>query len=129
MQGPADPKRAVGGKHRSASRPTGKSSTRRRVRSGDFSNVLGASKSFPVMSEPHGPFGAGALLEELNARLVSRGGRPSDPAATIRRLVPLKKQVWKELQTHARVLSGQGKHVSPGQLAAMLLEKSVASLE
>jgi hypothetical protein len=70
-----------------------------------------------------------ALLDELQGRLVSRGGRPADSAPTIRRLVPLRKHVWKELQAQANELSSQGRHVSPGQLAAILLERSVSDRE
>jgi hypothetical protein len=65
------------------------------------------------------------LLRKLQGRFVSSGGRPSDPAPTIRRLIPVRKQVWKELQRRAALLSRPGQHVSPGQLAAMLLEKGL----
>ena len=106
---------------------------RRRVtaprRSDDLKKALGASRSFPIVSRPHGPFGVMALLDELKGRLVSRGGRPADAAPTVRRLVPLRKHVWKELQTQASVLSRLGRHVSPGQLAAMFLERSLSDLE
>ena len=101
---------------------------RPRGRTPDFGEALGASRSFSVISEPHGPFAVAALLDELKSRLVSRGGRPSDSAPTIRRLVPLRKKVWEDLQTQANVLSSFGKPVSPGQLAAILLEKSVSKL-
>lgn len=74
------------------------------------------------------PAGMLALQRELRLRLVSSGGRPSDPAPTIRRLVTLKKDVWKDLQRHAALLSRLGQHVSPGQLAAMLIEKSISDL-
>ena len=97
--------------------------------SDDIKEALGASRSFSVVSRPHGPFGVMALVDELKGRLVSRGGRPADPAPTVRRLVPLRKHVWKELQAQANVLSNLGRHVSPGQLAAMLLERSLADLE
>jgi hypothetical protein len=70
-----------------------------------------------------------ALLDELKGRLVSRGGRPADSAPTIRRLVPLRKHVWKELQAQANELSSLGRHVSPGQLAALLLERSLSDRE
>ena len=70
-----------------------------------------------------------ALLDELKGRLVSQGGRPADAAPTIRRLVPLRKQVWRELQVQANLLSSLGRHVSPGQLAAVLLERSLSDLE
>jgi hypothetical protein len=74
------------------------------------------------------PSGILELQHDLRDRLVSAGGRPSDPAPTIRRLVTIRKQVWKELQRHAALLSKLGQPVSPGQLAAMLLEKSLSRL-
>lgn len=97
--------------------------------SDDLREALGASRSVSIVSRPYGPFGVMALLDELKGRLVSRGGRPADSAPTVRRLVPLRKHVWKELQAHANVLSSLGRHVSPGQLAAMLLERSLSDLE
>jgi hypothetical protein len=98
-------------------------------RPGEFGEALGASRTFSVASKPHGPFGVMALADELKDRLVSRGGRPADSAATIRRLVPLRQHVWRELKAQADLLSGHGRHVSPGQLAAMLLERSLSDLE
>ena len=74
------------------------------------------------------PVGMLALQRELRGRLVSTGGRPADPAPTIRRLVTVRKQVWKELQRQAALLSGLGQHVSPGQLAAIILEIGVSRL-
>lgn len=100
-----------------------------RHQSDDLKDALGASRSFPIVSKPHGPFGVMALLDELKGRLVSRGGRPADAAPTIRRLVPLRKHVWKELQAQANELSSMGRHVSPGQLAAILLERSLSDRE
>lgn len=106
---------------------------RRRITAGrqsnDLTEALGASRTFSIKSRPHGPFGVMALLDEFKGRLVSRGGRPADSAPTIRRLVPLRKHVWRELQTQAKVLSNLGRHVSPGQLAAMLVERSLSDLE
>lgn len=90
---------------------------------------LGVSRSFGTTSKPHGPFGVAALLDEIQNRLVSRGGRPSDPGATIRRLVPIRKQVWRSLKAQAAFLSSHGKRVSPAQLAAMLVERSVVELQ
>jgi len=103
--------------------------TRGARRSHDLKKALGASRSFPIVSKPHGPFGVMALLDELKGRLVSRGGRPADSAPTIRRLVPLRKHVWKELQAQANELSSMGRHVSPGQLAAIVLERSLSDRE
>lgn len=92
----------------------------------DFRAALGASRSFKPENKPNGPFGVAALLDEIQGRLVSRGGRPSDPGPTIRRLVPIKKQVWRTLKAQAVYLSSRGKRVSPAQLAAMFVEKSVS---
>ena len=90
---------------------------------------LGSSQSFKVRSTPHGPFGVAALAREVQDRLVSTGGRPSDTAPTIRRLVTIRKTVWQDLQRRAARLSAPGRSVSPGQLAAILLEKGLESLE
>ena len=98
----------------------------RRQEPDPLADALGASKIFDVTQGIDGPFGAAALLEEVQQRLVSRGGRPSDPKATIRRLVPLKRQVWKTLQSQAKRLSRRGRPISPGQLAAVLLEKGIS---
>ena len=100
-----------------------------RRQTSDLAAALGASRSFAVTNRPHGPFGVAALLDEIKTRLVSRGGRPSDPGPTIRRLVPIKKRVWSNLKAQASYLSSHGKHVSPAQLAAMLVEKSVSELK
>ncbi len=106
-----------------------KRAAKARRNTSDFAAALGASRSFAVSNKPHGPFGVAALLDEIQTRLVSRGGRPSDPGPTIRRLVPIKKQVWSNLKAQASFLSSHGKRVSPAQLAAMLVEKSVSELE
>jgi len=100
----------------------------RKAAKSDFGAGLGASRSFAVALKPRGPFGVAALLDEIQNRLVSRGGRPSDPGPTIRRLVPIKKQVWRSLKAQAAFLSTRGRRVSPAQLAAMLVEKSVTEL-
>ena len=101
----------------------------RRLHHQDFGAALGASHSFGVKSTPHGPFGVAALLDEIRNRLVSNGGRPSDSSPTIRRLVPIKKKIWRTLKAQAANLSSYGKRVSPAQLAAILVEKSISELE
>jgi hypothetical protein len=68
------------------------------------------------------------LQRSLQGRFVSSGGRPADPAPTIRRLMTVRKEVWRQLQSYAALLSKLGDHVSAGQLAAALLEKSVSEL-
>lgn len=106
-----------------------KQKVKRRRQKSDLSRTLGASRSFTITQQPNGPFGVAALLEEIKSRLVSHGGRPSDSRSTVRRLVPLRKNVWSSLKAQAEFLSNRGKRVSPAQLAAMLVEKSLSELE
>lgn len=91
--------------------------------------ALGASRSFPVETEAHGPFGVAALAREIQARLVSNGGRPADSAPTLRRQVPIRKSVWRDLQRRAARMSARGRRVSAGQLAAFLVERGLERLE
>jgi len=91
--------------------------------------ALGASRSLPVETEPHGPFGVVALAREIQARLVSSGGRPADSAPTLRRQVPIRKSVWRALQRRAALTSARGRRVSAGPLAALLVERGLERLE
>lgn len=101
---------------------------KRASRNGRAAQWLGASKSFSVKGTAATPFAARGLAAEIQTRLVSRGGRPSQ-SGTKRRLVPVTEQLWSDLQAQARSLSSQGSRaVSPGQLAALLIEKGVARL-
>src|SRR5206468_1858824 len=70
-----------------------------------------------------------ALQRELQSRLVSTGGRPADAESTIRRLVPVRARVWRDLATHASRLSKLGRRISVGQLAAFLLERGFSDLQ
>ena len=105
------------------------SKPRKAIDGSKIGEQLGSSRSFKVQSKSHGPFGVAALAREVQDRLVSTGGRPSDTAPTIRRLVTIRKTVWQDLQRRAARLSTSGRSVSPGQLAAILLERGLKGLE
>lgn len=70
-----------------------------------------------------------ALQLELQRRLVSSGGRPSDQATTFRRLITLRRTVWKDLRLQAARLSNVGPRVSAGHLAALLIERGLAEMK
>jgi len=93
--------------------------------------ALGADLAEPVRAQPHGPFGVLQLQRELAKRLHTRGraGRPSDPAWTIRRLVGFRPETWQALSEMAIRLSTTRRRVSPGQVAASLIEERVAQLQ
>jgi|SRR5215510_1410857 len=78
-----------------------------------------------------GYFGAMQLLAEIVARfrVPSGGGRPTDPAWTERRLLPLAPRTLKKLEEiAAKVREHGGTNLGPMQLAAILIEKTTDEL-
>jgi hypothetical protein len=79
-----------------------------------------------------GAFGAARLAAALKSRLVpsvgDRPGRPSDPSWVNRPKVPMSDATIAQLDAIAKRLSTPDRRVSPMQLAAQLLEDSVATL-
>src|SRR6266511_5203995 len=96
----------------------------------EMRKALGTNQPVPVRTQPHGPFGVLQLQAELAARLHagSGAGRPSDPSWTIRRLVGFRPDTWRALNAIAARRSTPRRRVSPGQVAASLIEESVAKL-
>ena len=86
--------------------------------------ALGATKQMSLRTRASGPMELLQLGEEIGARLISRGGRPSDPKWNVRRVIPLKEESWNFLRQQSGKL-----RVSPGHLAAMLLEREIAHLK
>lgn len=86
--------------------------------------ILGATKQMSLKTRASGPLELIRLREEIGARLSSRGGRPSDPKWNLRRVIPLKEETWKFLRQQSGKL-----RVSPGHLAAILLEREIAHLK
>jgi len=78
-----------------------------------------------------GYFGAMQLLADIEARfrVPSGGGRPTDPAWTERRLLPLAPRTLKKLEEiAARVREHGVANLEPMQLAALLIEKTTEKL-
>jgi hypothetical protein len=86
--------------------------------------TLGATRQMSLKTRPSGPLELMRLQEEIGARLISRGGRPSDPKWNLRRVIPLKEESWNFLRQQSGKL-----RVSPGHLAAILLEREIAQLK
>ena len=92
-----------------------------------IARVLGAERKGKVGASG-GYFGAMQLLAEIEARFRKpvRGGRPTDPHWTERRLVPLAPRTLKLLEELAVKVRERGDlSIDPMQLAALLLEKTV----
>ena len=78
-----------------------------------------------------GYFGAMQLLADIDNRfrVPARGGRPTDPRWTERRLLPLTPRTLQRLEAiTAKVREQNGVNVEPMQLAALLIEKTAERL-
>ena len=95
-----------------------------------IAEALGASRVVELgSSNAGGALDLLALREEVNQRLRSSGGRPTDPAWTLSRQVPFKEDSWNRLKGFAREVGTSGRRVGPAQLAALLIENSLEELE
>lgn len=99
---------------------------RKEITQQKISNALGANRSFHVTESKLGtPLSWLKLSNDLKIRLVSRGGRPSDPYWDTKRLVPFRRKVWGQLSEQAKLLSQSGRKIGPAQLAAIIIESSL----
>jgi hypothetical protein len=87
--------------------------------------LLGAGEPISVGKLPTDPLGMRMSAAILRERLVSKGGRPTDPAWTIVRKVPMRPETWAKLDRCAKELQQQSVRVSAGQIAAIALEKGL----
>lgn len=91
-----------------------------------IAKALGSNRTFPVKKLKLGsPLAWLNLAHEIKGRLISTGGRPSDPYWDTKRQVPFRKKVWGYLTYVAKELSYQGRKVGPAQLAAIIIEDKV----
>lgn len=88
-------------------------------------SLLGSDRPISIGKVPTDPIGVKTIAAIVRERLVSRGGRPSDPAWTIVKKVPMRPNTWKEFSRYARELRRQKIRVSAGQLAAISLERGL----
>jgi hypothetical protein len=94
-----------------------------------IAKALGASRVEEIAtSNTQGPLGLLALREELERRLRSSGGRPTDPEWNARRCVPFKVEIWAALAELAAKLSTNNRRVTPAQVASLLLERDLQAL-
>jgi hypothetical protein len=91
----------------------------------ELARGLGAERRGQVKTGS-GYFGATQLAAELAHRLrvPANGGRPTDPTWTERRIVPLRPVTLERLNADAERLN-----IEPMQLAALLIEKGLDSVE
>ena len=91
--------------------------------------ALGASRVVAIPGLPSGgPLDLLQLRADISRRLRSSGGRPTDPAWKVQRLIPFREDKWRELEELAQGLSTADRKVSAGQLAAILIERALDGL-
>jgi hypothetical protein len=91
----------------------------------DTQKLLGAEDPTSIGKLPANPLEMRMVPSIVRERLVSRGGRPSDPAWTVVRKVPMRPETWAELDRCAHELQEQNVRVSAGQVAAIALERGI----
>ncbi len=90
-----------------------------------YKELFGADRVESVeTASAQGPLGMLALGKEVEARLRSRGGRPTMPEWDIKRPIPLRARDWKKLIQRGKKLG-----LSPAQCAALLIEQALKALE
>jgi len=95
-----------------------------------IAETIGASRVVPLKKlRLAGPLDWLGLAQTLPSRLISSGGRPSDPRWNTKRLVPFRRRTWKQLTQEAEILSTQGRKVGPAQLAAIVIEDNLPIVE
>lgn len=95
-----------------------------------LAKALGASRTVDTQTRAvGGPLDLLALRAEFTSRLRSSGGRPTDPNWTVARQVPFKEESWARLKDLASDVGASGRRVGPAQVAALLIEKTLAELE
>jgi hypothetical protein len=91
--------------------------------------ALGSKRVVPMSNAPsRGPLDLLHLRMEVDRRIKSSGGRPTDPEWTMTRVVRFQPTRWEELENLALTLSQDGSTVSPSQIAAMLVERGLDEL-
>ena len=89
---------------------------------------LGANRVMPLPGLPSGgPLGLLELRAHVAGRLKSSGGRPTDTAWNVQRLVPFQEDRWHQLEELAGSLSTDERKVSAGQLAVIFIERALDS--
>jgi hypothetical protein len=99
----------------------------------DFKDALGGDVVVPDLDR-HGGLSATETLatrswfDRRRRQLTSSGGRPTNPAWTMKRQVPLAPKTWAALKELASSWSYADRRLGPGQVAAFLLEEAVATV-
>lgn len=111
------------------------------AKSNDSDKELGSNfkrKAAVVIPDEEAPTGALGVTDvlawrrwfnERQKQLRSSGGRPTNPAWSMKRQIPFAVDVWSELEKRADACSERGSKIAPGQMAAFLIEEALLQEE
>src|SRR5262249_44041842 len=103
-------------------------STQPRLDPAEVARALGAEPEGIKLDAALDPLTLLAVREELFRRLRSSGGRPALSGVTRRAKIPLKDEDWLQLEQLAEAVSSPGFAPSAGQVASVLLTRSLHAL-
>lgn len=94
----------------------------------DIAQALGSSHTMSLKTKQlPGPLTYLNMIREVNARLKSKSGRPSDVKRTKYHNIPLTLKTWKQLVKIAKAIPSK-RTVAPSQLACFLIEEGLGRL-
>ncbi|MBE7413294.1 MAG: hypothetical protein HS129_14745 [Leptospiraceae bacterium] len=95
----------------------------------EFSKGIGASEFRELKIEHLEPLTLSGIFHSAIKNLKSTGGRPGRIGDTYRKKIPISDGEWKELESLSVVLHNLGVNVSTGQVAGLLIEKSLEQIK
>ncbi len=90
--------------------------------------LLGSDEPVDIGKFPSDPIAMRLLPAIVSVRLVSTGGRPTDPEWTITRKIPMRPATWTRLEILSHEIRLRGASIAPGQIAAIALETGIAAI-
>lgn len=100
------------------------------ARASRIAKAVGSDEPIRVWDDPSvSPQKLLSLAADMTRRLTSRGGRPTDPDWTLKRPIPFKPETWEALERIAAAVTTSERRVTPGQVAAHVIEDPVARLD
>lgn len=99
------------------------------MKKNEIAEILGSNRVIKLEGQKlAGPLTYLNLIREVNRRIASKVGRPSDILATKYHNIPLTDEVWKKLQQKTKMIPSK-KTLSTSHLATLLIEEGLKRLE
>ena len=95
----------------------------------EVASALGTVKDEVKLNAKGSPPSVFALRQEMAARLISSGGRPSLEGTTRRQKIPMAESDWVQLCELAALLEDEELRPTPGQVASVLLHHALLHLD